>query len=80
MRKIHPFATLAPYFALGAFLLTAAESWLRHMDSLWIVGSGVLAFYAMFYIVRFCASFLGAAEPSPPPLSTESGESGPGRE
>ncbi len=65
-KKTHPFAILAPYFALGAFALTVAESWRHHADPLIVVLWGVLAFYATYYFVRFCASFLGPAEPAAP--------------
>ena len=65
-KRTHPFAMLAPCFALGAFALTAWKSWMMHADPLSTVLRGALAFFVTFYFVRVCASFLGPAEPAAP--------------
>ncbi len=70
-KTTHPFAILAPYFALGAFVLTAAQTWRRHAEPILIVLWGVVAFYATFYFVRYCASFLGPAEAAAQPRGEE---------
>jgi hypothetical protein len=63
MKPRHPFALLAPYFALVTFGVTALLGWLRQSDAMAIAGHSIVAFFLAFYCVRLGASVLVALFP-----------------
>jgi|GEM_PF-2239380 len=60
MKANHPFAVLAPFFALAGFGAAAILGLIAGSDPLWLTLRAILTFLIIHWVTRLCASLIAS--------------------